>query len=109
MILTIKEHKQQLGSRAGGKFVHTLLKNMLREVEKGNAKHVVIDFADIGVISSSFADEVFGRLYVELGPFYQRWLQFQNADSTIEYLIDRAIVQRWTADKEINGAKGELP
>ena len=109
MILTIKEHKQQLGSRAGGKFVHTLLKNMLKELKKGERQHVVVDFADVGVISRGFADEVFGRLYVQLGPHYHRKLDIRNADPVVQHLIDQAIVQRWTADKEINGAKGDLP
>ena len=102
MILKIKDHEPKLGSRIGGKDVHTILRNLLREVEKGTAQKVVVDFSDVSVISSSFADEVFGRLYVELGPYYERWLEFLHMDSTIAHLIERAVLQRWGIDKERN-------
>ena len=84
---------QDLGSRSGGRRVRQIVENLLRE-DGG----VVLDFADITVISSSFADEVMGRLFVELGPrsFMSR-IQIQNANSTIEALIDRAILQRTRA------------
>ena len=56
---------------------------------------VVVDFTDVSVISSSFADEVFGRLFLDLGPraFMSR-IVLRNVDPTIDGLIDRAIVQR---------------
>lgn len=56
---------------------------------------IVIDFSGIGVVSSSFADEVFGRLFVKMGPgAFMRRIEMRNVDSIVEGLIDRAIVQR---------------
>jgi len=52
---------------------------------------VILDFNGVGVISSSFADEVFGRLFVEMGPCA---FMTRIVDQTVEGLIDRAIVQR---------------
>ncbi|WP_432815008.1 STAS-like domain-containing protein [Sphingorhabdus sp.] len=59
----------------------------------GNA--VIIDFSDVSVISSSFADEVFGKLFLDLGPMkFMRMIQISNAASVVEALIDRAIALR---------------
>ena len=58
-------------------------------------QRIVIDFSGIPLISSSFADEVLGKLFVEIGPvnFAQRF-EFRNLDSTVKQLIDKAISQR---------------
>jgi len=55
----------------------------------------VVDFKGVDVISSSFADEVFGRLYVLLGPLgFGSVFKFQNINREVAALIDRAIIQR---------------
>jgi hypothetical protein len=54
-----------------------------------------IDFENITVVSSSFADEVFGKLFVELGPMnFMQSIRFINISPTIQGLVDRAIKQR---------------
>jgi len=67
-----------------------MIENLLRE-----HRPVIIDFDGVGVVSSSFADEVFGRLFVEMGPrAFMIRIQMRNVDPTVEGLIDRAIMQR---------------
>ncbi len=91
VLYAVSSHAQfDLGSRRGGTRVRQELRNLLQGHEQ-----VVVDFSDVRVISSSFADEVFGRLFVDLGPraFMSR-LVLRNVDPTIDGLIDRAIVQR---------------
>ena len=91
MVYAIRERAiRDLGSRTGGVRVRRQIENLLSDQD-----HVVIDFSDINVVSSSFADEVFGRLFVDLGPraFMSR-IVLHNVNSTIDGLIDRAIVQR---------------
>jgi hypothetical protein len=58
-------------------------------------QRIVIDFADVPIVSSSFADEVLGKLFLELGPvtFVQKF-EFRNIASTVQQLLDRAITQR---------------
>jgi hypothetical protein len=69
----------------------TKIENLM---ENGTAV-VCFDFEGIRLISSSFADEVFGKLFVALGPLaFGRLCQFRNIDSTVRGLIDRAIAQR---------------
>jgi hypothetical protein len=48
-------------------------------------------------VSSSFADEVFGRLFVALGPtaFMSR-IHFRNIESSVRAILDRSITLRMT-------------
>ena len=56
---------------------------------------IEFDFKGIHLISSSFADEVFGLLFAELGPIrFGNLCQFKNVDPTVQALIDRSIYQR---------------
>ena len=91
VILELKsEARHDFGSRYGGRRIRAKIENLLRE--RGA---IILDFAGVGVFSSSFADEVFGRLFVQLGPrAFMRRIEMRNVDPTVEGLIDRAIVQR---------------
>jgi len=91
LIFNVKDEAQSdTGSRQGGKRIRGIIDNLLRE-----HRPVIIDFDGVGIISSSFADEVFGRLFVEIGPrAFMTQIQMCNVDPTIEGLIDRAIMQR---------------
>ena len=97
--ISLAEHRNDVSSREGGKRVRTQLENLLN-----SAQRIIIDFDNVSVISSSFADEVFGRLFVKLGPrnFFRR-IEFQNTDETADVLIDRAIIQRTQTTPNGNG------
>ena len=78
------------GSRRGGRRVRRMITNLLRTHQS-----IVLDFEGVGVFTSSFADELFGRLFVGMGPrtFMSR-VRMVHVAPTVEGLIDRAIVQR---------------
>jgi hypothetical protein len=58
-------------------------------------KRIVIDASDVAVFSSSFADEVFGKLFVEFGAVaFMSTIELRNFDKTLRTIIDRAIAQR---------------
>lgn len=80
------------GSRIAGAPVRVKLINLAKMCP---GQKVVIDFTDIHLISSSFADEVLGKLFVELGPltFMQRF-ELSNIEPTVKHLVDKAIAQR---------------
>lgn len=62
--ITIKLNKygESLGTREiGGK----LREEVLSFIKNGHK--VIFDFSDINIISSAFADELFGKLYVSIG------------------------------------------
>lgn len=55
--------EEYVGSRAKGEEVRT----RTRSYRAAGAQQVVLDLANVGVVSSSFADEVVGKLAIELG------------------------------------------
>ena len=91
LVFDMKERAQRdFGSRQGGKLIRGTIENLLRDHPS-----VTLDFDGVAVISSSFADEVFGRLFVDMGPrAFMTRIEMRNVDPTVEGLIDRAIVQR---------------
>ncbi len=80
------------GSRMAGKPVRIKLSNLYRMSGTGK---IFIDMSRVPIMSSSFADEVFGKLFLELGAveFMQRFALI-NAMDTVRQLIDKAITQR---------------
>ena len=88
----LKEMFPSLGSRDAGSTVHQYLRNLL-VMDTGIS--ISVNFRDINIISSSFADEVFGKLFVEFGPMsFMKRVQLVEAEPDILRLIDRAIIQR---------------
>jgi hypothetical protein len=87
----VKKEISTFGSREAGRIARTKIENLMN-----NGRFAVIfDFYEINLISSSFADEVFGKLFVELGPVrFGQLCRFKNIDGTVQRLIDRAISQR---------------
>lgn len=82
--------RRAFGSRRGGKRVRAMIENSL-----GENRSVTLDFQGVGVFSSGFADEVFGRLFVEMGPTaFMARVKMLNVDPTVSGLIDHAIEQR---------------
>ena len=95
ILFLLKSECSSYGSRVAGKPVRTKLSNLLK---MGGNGVIIIDLSDIPLMSSSFADEAFGKLFLEAGPiaFMQRF-KFVNVMSTVQLLIDRAIAQRMSA------------
>lgn len=91
MLFNMREKAwRDFGSRKGGKKIRGMIESLLVP-----DRPVILDFDGVGVISSSFADEVFGRLFVDMGPrAFMTKIEMRNVDPTVEGLIDRAIVQR---------------
>jgi anti-sigma regulatory factor (Ser/Thr protein kinase) len=82
---------RSFGTRASGAAARTKIENLMNSY----TTRVEFDFNSVRLISSSFADEVFGKLFEELGPIrFAQLCSFKNVDSTVQGLIDRAISQR---------------
>lgn len=92
----LEEETDSVGSRIAGTPVRNKIKNLY---SMHYNKKIIIDFENIGLMSSSFADEVFGKLFKDIGPmsFMQR-IHFKNIAQTCNLLIDRAISQRMGAN-----------
>ncbi len=79
------------GTRRSGLSVRTYVLNIFEQ----GSQRVVLDFSDVGMISSSFADELIGKLAAHFGfvAFAQR-VTLKNVNETILPLIDRSVSQR---------------
>ena len=74
--------------------IRTRLDNYL----KAGAQYVVLDFKGVGVVSSSFADEVLAKLAAAMGELeFRRRVFVDNASLTNRGLIERAIALRLEA------------
>lgn len=91
----LNEESVSFGSRVAGKPIRTKLSNLLK---MGGNEKIYIDFSGVPLMSSSFADEAFGKLFLEAGAvnFMQRF-EFINVMNTVQQLIDKAIAQRMSA------------
>jgi len=83
---------ESLGSRRSGYEVRMKIKNLLKFNDQAR---IICDMSGIGVMSSSFSDEVFGKLAGEWGlEKYKRHVTVINATRINALLIGRAIEQR---------------
>lgn len=89
---SLNEQASSFRSRLAGRPVRTKLTNLVSSCE---GRSIIVNFQGIPVISSSFADEVFGKLFSELGPMrFMQSIKLINVSPTVQALIDRAITQR---------------
>jgi hypothetical protein len=92
ILFRILDEAQSFGSRVAGTPVSNKLQNLVRMCP---GQPIEVDFDGVPLVSSSFADEVFGKLFVRLGAlqFMQR-IRFKNVAPTVQALVDKAIAQR---------------
>jgi hypothetical protein len=91
LVFKIANASSGTGTRQSG----LKLKNEVINLYKSAHKPIVIDFEDIGIISSSFADEFIGKLVVELGFFqFQKIYTLTNMNMTVQAIVQRSLSQR---------------
>lgn len=92
LVFPLAHESSGFGSRPAGVPVRQKLVNLSRI---SGGKKIIVDFSDVPIISSSFADEVFGKLFVHFGPLdFMKFFDFRRIDPTIRGLINKAIQQR---------------
>ena len=88
----VAEEAVGFGSRMAGRALRTKLNNLLRAEDDAV---VNLDWTGVPLVSSSFADEAMGKLFVELGPLrFARRVRSRKIEPVVGELIDRAITQR---------------
>lgn len=88
MIVNLKDFGISLGSRVLGKEVSNLI-----DFEK--EKEIILDFDEVKMITSSFADEVIGKNCAKLGlhNFFKK-VQIVNSSEQIKLILKKAIMDR---------------
>lgn len=90
-VLLLAKESAGFGSRDAGRITRNKILNLLSVSEKA----VVVDFTDVPLISSSYADETLGMLFQSFGPIkFSQMVVLTNVEPLVESLINRAIVQR---------------
>lgn len=92
LVFKLVEESPSFGSRVAGAPIRKKLLNLANMCP---GRKIVLDFNGVPLVSSSFADEVVGKLFAELGPltFMQRF-ELRDIEPTVRQLVDRAIAQR---------------
>ena len=96
MVFVLRDYASNFGNRGTGRHIYHLIYNMIRQHP---GKSIRISMEKVPVVSSSFADEVFGKLFVLLGATdYNAVVRLANVSPVCKDLIDQAISQRIVQD-----------
>ncbi|HVS69286.1 MAG TPA: STAS-like domain-containing protein [Mycobacteriales bacterium] len=97
-VVRVADFEEGLGTRRSAEQVRTKLSNLLNE----GVPVLALDFDGVNVVSSSFADEVLGKLALEMGVvnFFARF-RLVHMSETVHALVNRAIEQR-VAEGDLN-------
>ena len=88
---SVKDHSGGTGTRDSALRIKNEIMNLIEETRKP----VIIDFKEIAVISSSFADELIAKLLLELGLFqFNNLIILRGMNSQEQNILQRSVVQR---------------
>jgi hypothetical protein len=105
LILKMKDETTGFGTRHSGEQIRTKIVNLLYAEP---TYPLIIDWEGVPVISSSFADEIIGKLFLRLGAMaFTAKLRNINMEPLITALLDKAVSQRLTQvnDEPTNTSK----
>lgn len=87
----LKEKSEGTGTRQSGARVRNEIFNIIKDTQK----RIIIDFEEIAVVSSSFADELIGKLVVEFGFFnFNNLVKMINMNELCQTIVQRSVAQR---------------
>ncbi|MBI5473498.1 MAG: DUF4325 domain-containing protein [Ignavibacteriae bacterium] len=87
----VKEHSHGTGTRKSAEQLRNFVVNIINQ----GSTRIILDFSGIGVISSSFADELIGKLIVKYGLFvFQQVISLKGMTETVQAILQRSVAQR---------------
>lgn len=90
MELLLKETSKILGLRETGNRLRKIIEAAIQ-----NDEIVLLDFEEVESVSSSFADELLAKIYVELGKEkFINFIKVKNANDFIKSIINSSILGR---------------
>jgi len=94
LLLKMKNETTGYGTRRSGLQIRTKIMNLMAAEP---TYPLIIDWDGIPVISSSFADETIGKLFIKLGAMaFSAKVRNVNMERLIQNLLDKAVAQRLT-------------
>ncbi len=89
--VSVTEHAEGTGTRIAAERLRNHIVNLISQ----GASRIVLDFEGIGVISSSFADELVGKLVIKYGFYhYQKLILLTGVSDIVQTILHRSIAQR---------------
>lgn len=89
--ISISENTHGTGTRKSAEMLRTKVINIMAETGQG----IEVDFAGVGMISSSFADEFIAKLVVSIGFVnFTRLVKLSGMTDSISGIVEKAIGQR---------------
>lgn len=96
LLLSMKNETTGYGTRRSGLQIKTKIMNLIAAEP---TYPLIIDWSGVPVISSSFADEVIGKLFIKLGAMaFSAKVRNINMEKLIQNLLDKAVAQRLTQE-----------
>jgi hypothetical protein len=87
----LKSQDSGTGSRQSGAKMRTEVINIYNQLQKP----LILDFAGVGVVSSSFADELIGKLVAIYGFYgFNNIFKLRNMNETVQTIVQRSVAQR---------------
>lgn len=92
LVLRLGRESSGFGTRRAGRGLRTKCRNLLNAAPE---KPLLLDWEGIALVSSSFADELMGKLFVELAPLvFAARVRSKGMEPLVRGLVDKAILQR---------------
>jgi STAS-like domain of unknown function (DUF4325) len=102
IIIDLVNKESGFGTRKSGEKIRNEIINLYKQT----SKTITIDFDGIKIISSSFADELIGKLVSEFGFYgFNNLIKLRNMNSDVQSIVQRSVAQRMM--ESFNGDKGK--
>jgi hypothetical protein len=108
IIINLCNKESGVGTRKSGEKI----RNELINIYKQSSKSITLDFANIKIISSSFADELIGKLVAEFGFYgFNNIFKLKHMNTNIQSIVQRSVAQRMmeSFNGKHNGNANETP
>ncbi|HZT94211.1 MAG TPA: DUF4325 domain-containing protein [Gaiellaceae bacterium] len=94
LLVRVAEGGIGYGTRQAGRALRQKCLNLLNAAPE---RRLVMDWTDVKLVTSSFADEAVGKLVAELGPtVFASRITHAGTEAAVRALLDRAVIQRLT-------------
>ena len=100
IVIYLHDKDSGVGTRKSGEKI----RNELINIYKQSGNNITLDFANINIISSSFADELMGKLVTEFGFYgFNNIFKLKNMNSNVQSIVQRSVAQRMMESFNGNG------
>ena len=91
IVYDISANGQGTATREAGEYIRNDIENILKRTESG----IILDFANVRAVSSSFIDELISKLVLDLGFIqFNTLIRITNMVTDIRYLCERSLYMR---------------